>query len=71
MTLLKIGRLTPEGVRETLIQDDRLITPDALVIDESGWMYIPAPQIEAISTNNNGKDETRAPWYIYRFRLPE
>ncbi|WP_053141007.1 SMP-30/gluconolactonase/LRE family protein [Erwinia billingiae] len=66
-----IDRLTPEGVRETLIQDDRLITPDALVIDKSGWMYIPAPQIEAIGTNNHGKDETHAPWYVYRFRLAE
>lgn len=65
-----IDRLKPEGIWETLIEDDRLITPDALVIDSNGWLYIPAPQIEYISTNNNGKDKTQSPWSVYRLRVP-
>ncbi|PLR33295.1 bleomycin resistance protein [Chimaeribacter californicus] len=65
-----IERLRPDGSRETLIQDDRLVSPDALVISR-GWMYIPAPQIEYLSQYNQGKDQTRAPWSVYRFRLPD
>lgn len=61
--------LRPDGKKERLIQDDRLISPDALVI-EKGWIYVPAPQMEFTSNNNGGKDATKAPWMIYRFRLP-
>ncbi|WP_197061499.1 L-dopachrome tautomerase-related protein [Pantoea sp. 9140] len=64
-----IDRLKPDGTINTLIQDDRLETPDALVII-NGWVYIPAPQIEYLSQNNQGEDKTHQPWSIYRFRLP-
>lgn len=60
--------LRPDGKKEVLIQDDRLLSPDALVI-EKGWVYVPAPQMELTSSNNGGKDATKAPWMIYRFRL--
>ncbi|WP_053115790.1 SMP-30/gluconolactonase/LRE family protein [Winslowiella iniecta] len=65
-----IDRLKPDGSRETLIQDERLVTPDALVISQ-GWIYIPAPQIEYLSPHNQGEDNTHAPWSVYRFRLPD
>ena len=63
-----IDRLKPNGETETLIKDERLITPDALFIAD-GWVYVPAPQIEYLSANNGGKDDTHAPWAIYCFRL--
>lgn len=66
-----IDYLKPDGSVETLIQDERLITPDALVIDGNGWMYVPAPQIEYLSAHNQGHEMTHAPWFIYRFRLPD
>jgi len=64
-----IEMLRPDGRQERLIQDDRLISPDALVI-EKGWVYVPAPQMELTSSNNGGIDATKAPWRVYRFRLP-
>ncbi|WP_414147007.1 L-dopachrome tautomerase-related protein [Erwinia sp. BNK-24-b] len=64
-----IDCLKPDGSVETLIQDDRLETPDALII-VNGWIYVPAPQIEFLSQNNQGEDHTHSPWSIYRFRLP-
>ncbi|MRT24970.1 bleomycin resistance protein [Enterobacteriaceae bacterium RIT697] len=61
--------LKPDGTVSTIIQDDRLVTPDALMIDDKGWMYVPAPQIELLSANNRGAEMTSPPWYIYRFKL--
>lgn len=52
-----------------LVQDMRLITPDALFIDKHNWIYIPAPQIEFMQDLNHGKEQTKAPWFIYRFKL--
>lgn len=61
-----VDLLQPDGILKTLIQDERLITPDALVIID-GWIYVPAPQIEYLGDNNKGKDGTRGPWLVYRF----
>ncbi|WP_058973801.1 hypothetical protein [Type-D symbiont of Plautia stali] len=61
-----VDKLLPDGRLETLVQDEKLITPDALVISE-GWIYVPAPQIEYVADNNKGKDKTLGPWKIYRF----
>lgn len=61
-----VDKLIPDGRLETLVQDEKLMTPDALVIAE-GWIYVPAPQIEYLADNNKGKDKTLGPWKIYRF----
>jgi sugar lactone lactonase YvrE len=65
-----VDLLRPDGSWETLIQDDRLISPDALVIN-NGWVYVPAPQIEFLSAYNRGHEETLAPWFVYRFLQPD
>ncbi|MDL4915210.1 MAG: hypothetical protein QRY16_15935 [Enterobacterales bacterium endosymbiont of Blomia tropicalis] len=49
---------------------NRLVTPNALVIDQHGWMYVPAPQLEYLSAHNRGDDKAQALWSVYRFRLP-
>lgn len=64
-----IDRLSPAGVMETLIQDDRLITPDALAFDREGRLYIPAPKIEYLSAHNQGREHAVAPWFVYRVKL--
>jgi sugar lactone lactonase YvrE len=61
-----VDKLQPDGTLKTLIQDETLITPDALVIS-GGWIYVPAPQIEYLADNNKGKDATHGPWSVYRF----
>jgi len=61
-----VDLLQPDGTLKTLIQDESLITPDALVITD-GWIYVPAPQIEYLADNNKGNDATHGPWSVYRF----
>lgn len=63
-----VDKLLPDGRLEALVEDEKLMTPDALVISE-GWIYVPAPQIEYLADNNKGKDKTLGPWKIYRFAL--
>ncbi|QCR38317.1 L-dopachrome tautomerase-related protein [Nissabacter sp. SGAir0207] len=63
--------LHPNGRREILLQDNRLISPDALYIANDGFLYIPAPQLEYLAAHSGGRgDQTRAPYYIYRYLLP-
>jgi len=65
-----VERLLPGGERQVLIQDDRLISADALFIDRSRNIYIPAPQLEYLPSSNQGVNKTAAPWFIYKFPLP-
>lgn len=65
-----VDLLLPGGDRQVLIQDDRLVSADALFIDRNRNMYIPAPQLEYLPSANQGKDKTAAPFVIYKFPLP-
>jgi len=39
----------PDGQRETLVQDDRLVSPDALFIDTKRTPFMPSPQIQKLA----------------------
>lgn len=66
----RITVLSPEGKRATLVQDERLISPDALFIDRERTLYIPCPQLQKLAFLNNGWDEVRAPFLVLSMPLP-
>lgn len=66
----RITVLTPQGRTLTLVADKRLVTPDALFIDASRRLLIPAAQIETIAPHAGGTDRTQAPWVVYAMALP-
>lgn len=59
------------GERQRLVQDARLLWPDAMSISSDGYLYIPAPQLRLLPKLNNGADRTRGDFTVYRMKLPE
>lgn len=67
----RITILAPDGQRATLVQDPRLISPDALFIDRRRTLYIPCSQIEKTPMLNGGTNGTHAPFLVLSLPLPE
>ena len=61
-----IAVLSPDGRLETLIEDDRLLWPDALSFGESGWLYIAVNQLHRAPMLNGGVDGAVLPFRILR-----
>ncbi len=65
-----IGIVAPDGRTATLIQDDRLIGPDALFIDANRRLLIPATQGELMANFNRGVNATSGTFSVYSMALP-
>lgn len=65
-----IGVVAPDGRTATLIQDDRLIGPDALFIDANRRLLIPATQGELMANFNRGVNGTSGTFNVYSMPLP-
>ena len=57
------------GRKRLLLQDDRLLWPDAMSIASDGYLYIPAPQLRLLPAFNDGADLTQGKFSVYRFKL--
>jgi len=66
-----IGVVAPDGRRATLLQDERLIGPDALFIDANRRLLIPATQGELMANFNRGVNGTSGQFHIYSLQLPD
>lgn len=67
-----IWLLDPETANaERLIQDDRLLWPDAMSVDADGYLYIPAPQLRLLPKFHKGVDQTRGDFAVYKTKLLE
>ena len=58
------------GETQQLVQDDRLLWPDAMSISSDGYLYIPAPQLRLLPRLNDGVDRTLGDFTVYRVKLP-
>lgn len=61
-----ISVLRPDGKLETLVQDDRLLWPDALSFGEPGWLYIAVNQLHRAPPLNGGVEGAEPPFRILR-----
>lgn len=59
------------GDKERLVQDDRLLWPDAMSVSSDGYLYIPAPQLRLLPKLNDGADLTQGDFAVYRVKLAE
>jgi catechol 2,3-dioxygenase-like lactoylglutathione lyase family enzyme len=66
----RISVLTPQGRMVTLVEDERLTSPDAMFIDANRRLFIPAAQIENIAPHA-GEDRTAPPWLVLALPLPQ
>ena len=61
--------MSPQGKIATLIQDERLDWPDAMWIDGSGELWIPAAQIDRTPPMNGGRNDLRPPVEVLKLHI--
>lgn len=64
-----VGVISPGG-REArrFAEDPGMLWPDGISFNKDGYMYVSAAQLPLAAPFNNGKDETKQPFLIFRFR---
>lgn len=62
--------ISPEGKRTTLVQNSRLISPDALFIDHQRTLYIPCGQVQYTAGMNKGHYTPKLPFQVFTVKLP-
>lgn len=62
--------IIPSDTRKpyVFVQDPELYWPDGVSYNKDGYMYVSAAQLTLASVFNNGKDLTKKPYYIFRFK---
>lgn len=64
-----IGIATPK-VYKILVQDKKLLSwPDGISIGNDGFLYITTDQLQHKPWWNNGKDDSKPPFYVLRMRV--
>jgi sugar lactone lactonase YvrE len=61
-----IAVLRPNGRLETLVEDERLLWPDALSLGEPEWLYIAVNQLHRAPMLNGGVEGAQLPFRIMR-----
>lgn len=65
----RILRISPDAHATVLVQDKRLLWPDALWLDKQGSLWIPAAQLHRLAPLHGGVEAFTPPVYIYRLAL--
>ncbi len=65
----RILTISPEGRIDTLIADPRLVWADAMWIDSSGYLWIPAAQLNRTPDLAGGKQSVDYPVWIYKLQI--
>ena len=66
---LRIIKIKPDGTSELIVEDKRLLWADALWIDDKGFLWIPAGQVNRLAAFKNGRSEVKFPVYVYKLRV--
>ncbi len=64
----RLVKIAPNGKITTILQDARLIQMDAMWIDDQGYLWIPATQINRTAGLNHGVDAVQWPVITYRMQ---
>jgi sugar lactone lactonase YvrE len=65
----RIIRIDADGAETTLIEDPRLLWVDAMWIDDAGFLYMPAAQLDRMAPFNGGTSKVEYPISIYRMQI--
>ena len=66
-----ITRRLPNGLFETLVQDDRLLWPDTLSLAGDGFLYVTSNQLNRQKGYNYGHELRRKPFSLFRVRVAD
>lgn len=65
----RLLKITPAGQMTVLLQDPRLLWCDALWLDSSGNLWLPAGQLNRLPGLHGGVDAFRSPVFIYKLSI--
>lgn len=65
----KMIKITPSGQASTVLQDERLVWGDAMWIDNDGYIWIPAPQMNRTPEFNRGVSVVQFPVKLYKLKI--
>lgn len=65
----RILRIAPDGTVSTLIEDPRLLWVDAMWIDATGRLWMPAAQINRLAPFQGGTSRVRYPVEVYTIQV--
>jgi sugar lactone lactonase YvrE len=65
----RILKIMPDGSSSTLIQDPRLLWVDAMWIDGSGRLWMPAAQLNRLAVFQGGTSKVRYPMQVYTIEI--
>ncbi len=66
-----ISRRLPNGLFETLVQDDRLLWPDTMSLPGNGYLYVTSNQLNRTKGYNYGKDLRKKPYSLFRIKVAD
>lgn len=67
--LKRMLKITPSGQSSVVLQDDRLIWGDAMWVDNDGYVWIPAPQMNRTPEFQRGISTVEYPVKLYKLKL--
>ncbi len=65
----RILKITPNGKVSTLVEDKRLVWPDAMWIGANGKLWIPAAQIDRTAAFNGGNMDIKLPGQVFTYDI--
>lgn len=65
----RILKIAPNGTITTLVSDPRLDWVDAMWIDDAGFLYLPASQLNRTPAQNHGVDAVHLPTTVYKMQI--
>lgn len=65
----RILKITPSAKISTLITDPRLIWPDAMWIDDEGYLWIPCTQVNRTEPFNGGQSRVALPVHVFKMKI--
>ena len=65
----RILKIAPDGTTTTLVADPRLAWVDAMWIDDAGFLYMPASQLNRTPAQNHGVDAVQLPTTVYKMQI--
>jgi hypothetical protein len=65
----RVPRISPRGQVSTVIQDPKLLWVDAMWIDDDGFLWMPAAQVNRLAIFHNGNSLVEFPAYVFKWAI--
>lgn len=65
----RILAIKPDGSKSIVVEDRRLLWVDAMWIDDAGYLYMPAAQLDRMAPFNDGVSKVEFPIFVYKTKI--